>query len=69
MDGAHVKQRRLRDVVVGDSAEAGAKRQRIQRGVAAAGRKGQATQIGAADGNNISAEIRREVARAMAVQT
>ena len=65
MDGAHKRQRQLRGVVVGDAVEAGAKRQRVQRGVAAAGRKGQATQIGAAAANNISAEVREEVAKAM----
>ena len=63
MDGAHKRQRQLRGVVVGDAVEAGAKRQRVQRGVAAAGRKGQATQIGAAAANNISAEVREEVAK------
>jgi len=65
MDGAHKRQRQLRDVVLGDAVEADAKRHRIQRGVAAAGRKGQATRIGAAGANNISAEVREDVAKAM----
>ena len=44
MEGAHAQQRQLRDVLVGDAAEAAATRQRVQRGVAAAGHKGQAMQ-------------------------
>ena len=44
MEGAHKRQRRTSDLVAGDEGEAGAKRQRVQNGVAAAGRKGQATQ-------------------------
>ena len=43
MDGAHKRQRQTSDLVVGDEDEAGAKRQRVQNGVATAGRKGQAT--------------------------
>ena len=65
MDGAHKRQRWTSDLVVGDEGEAGAKRQRVQHGVAAAGRKGQATQIRAAAGAGIPAEVRKEVAKAM----
>ena len=45
MDGAHKRQQRTADLVVGDKDEAGAKRRCVQNGVAASGRKGQATQI------------------------
>ena len=62
MEGAHAQQRQLRDVLVGDAAEAAATRQRVQRGVAAAGRKGQAMQITT---NKVPAEVRKEVAKAM----
>ena len=57
MDGAHKRQQRTADLVVGDKDEAGAKRRRVQNGVAASGRKGQATQI--------PAEVQKEVAKAM----
>ena len=62
MEGAHAQQRQLRDVLVGDAAEAAATRQRVQRGVAAAGHKGQAMQITT---NKVPAEVRKEVAKAM----
>jgi len=65
MDGAHKRQRRTADLVVGDKGEAGVKRQRVQRGVAASGRKGQATQIRAAATCSIPAVVREEVAKAM----
>jgi len=39
MDGAHKRQRRTADLLVGDEGEAGAKRQCVQNGVAAAGKK------------------------------
>ena len=67
MDGAHKRQRRTSDLVVGDEGEAGAKRQRVQNGVAAAGRKGQATQIRAASLGTVPVEVRTEVAKAMQV--
>ena len=57
MDGAHKRQQRTADLVVGDKDEAGAKRRRVQNGVATSGRKGQATQI--------PAEVQKEVAKAM----
>ena len=65
MDGAHKRQRRTSDLVVGDEGEAGAKRQRVQNGVAAARRKGQATQIRAASPGTVPVEVRTEVAKAM----
>ena len=63
--GSQERQRRTSDLVVGDEGEAGAKRQRVQNGVAAAGRKGQATQIRAASLGTVSVEVRKEVAKAM----
>ena len=42
MEGAHKRQRRTSDLAVGDNGEAGAKRQRVQRGVAASGRRDRA---------------------------
>ena len=36
MEGAHAQQRQLRDVLVGDAAEAAATRQRVQRGLLSA---------------------------------
>ena len=65
MDGAHKRQRMTADVVVGDKDEAAAKRQRVQRGVAASGRPGQALQVRAASGGAIPEEVRSEVAKAM----
>ena len=65
MEGAHKRQRLTSDFVVGDEGEAGEKRQRVQRGVAASGRRGQATQIRAASGNGISAQVQQDVARAL----
>ena len=65
MDGAIKRQRQTADLVVGDKGEAGAKRQRVQRGVAASGRRGQATQIRAAAAGSIPAVVRKEVAKAM----
>ena len=65
MDGAHKRQRRTTDLVVGDEGEAGAKRHRVQHGVAAAGRKGQATAIRAASLGTVPVEVRTEVAQAM----
>ena len=65
MDGAHKRQRQTSDLMVGDTVEAGAKRQRVQRGVAALGRRGQTMQIRAVAGAGIPAEVQNEVARAM----
>ena len=65
MDGAHKRQQRTADLVVGDKDEAGAKRRRVQNGVAASGRKGQATQIRAATTCTIPAEVQKEVAKAV----
>ena len=53
MEGAHKRQRQTSDLLVGDEGEAGEKRQRVQRGVGASGRRGQATQIRAASGKGI----------------
>ena len=63
MDGAHKRQKRTSDLVLCDEGEAGAKRQRVQRGVAASGRRGQATLIRAAQRDAIPTEVRKEVAR------
>ena len=65
MDGAHKRQKRTSDLVLCDEGEAGAKRQRVQRGVAASGRRGQATLIRAAQRDAIPTEVRKEVAKAM----
>ena len=65
MDGAHKRQRRTSDLVVGDEGEAGAKRQRVQNGVAASGRIGQATLIRGASLGTVPIEVRKEVAKAM----
>ena len=65
MEGAHKRQRQTSDLLVGDEGEAGEKRQRVQRGVGASGRRGQATQIRAASGKGISAQVRQDVAKAM----
>lgn len=65
MDGAHKRQRRTHDLVLGDKGEAGAKRQRVQHGVAASGRRGQAMQIRAAASKGVSDEVKQDVARAM----
>ena len=65
MEGAHKRQRQTSDLLVGDEGEAGEKRQRVQRGVGASGRRGQATQIRAAPGKGISAQVRQDVAKAM----
>ena len=56
MDGAYKRQRQKSDLMVGDTVEAGAKCQRVQRGVAALGRRGQAMQIRAVAGAGIPAE-------------
>ena len=65
MDGAHKRQQWTADLVVGDKDEAGAKRRRVQNGVAASGRKGQATQIRAATTGSIPAEVQEQVAKVM----
>ena len=65
MDGAHAKQRVTAEAVYADKQEAAAKRQGVQHGVAASGRKGQATSIRAASNGTVPKAVQDEVARAM----